>query len=76
MFPAALSTSFAFMLPAAAPPNAKAFSYGYVKVRDMVRLFWYRKIVHWYSSFSKGGGGLMLIPIETHSTCDFLEGGL
>ena len=39
MFPAALTTSFAFMLPAGAPTNAIAFSYGYVKVRDMVSLF-------------------------------------
>lgn len=36
MLPAAISTSFAFMLPVATPPNTLAFSYGYLKVIDMV----------------------------------------
>ena len=36
MIPAAVSASYAFMLPVATPPNAIAFSFGYLKVYDMV----------------------------------------
>ena len=38
MLPAAVATSFAFMLPVATPPNTIAFSYGYLKVTDMIRI--------------------------------------
>ena len=38
MIPATVSASYAFMIPVATPPNAIAFSYGYLKVYDMVRL--------------------------------------
>ncbi|XP_050410550.2 Na(+)/citrate cotransporter isoform X1 [Patella vulgata] len=36
MIPAAISASFAFMLPVATAPNALAFSYGHLKITDMV----------------------------------------
>ena len=36
MIPATVSASFAFMFPVATPPNAIAFSYGYLKVHNMV----------------------------------------
>lgn len=37
MLPCTICASLAFMLPVATPPNAIAFSYGNLKVMDMVR---------------------------------------
>ena len=37
MIPATVSASLAFVLPVATPPNAIAFSYGIIKVYEMVR---------------------------------------
>ncbi|MHC1626509.1 MAG: SLC13 family permease [Methanoculleaceae archaeon] len=40
MLTAAITTSFAFMLPVATPPNAVAYGTGYITIRDMVRGGW------------------------------------
>ena len=42
ILPATVSTSFAFMLPVATPPNAIVFAYGHLKIFDMVgKCIWY-----------------------------------
>merc|ERR1719513_432998 len=37
MLPCTLMTSYAFMLPVSTPPNAIAYSYGYLNMMDMVK---------------------------------------
>ena len=39
MLPATLITSYAFMLPVSTPPNAIAYSYGHLKMMDMVSVW-------------------------------------
>nr|XP_009860115.1 solute carrier family 13 member 5-like isoform X2 [Ciona intestinalis] len=40
MLPPVLAASLAFMLPVATPPNALAFSYGHLKVMDLIKAGW------------------------------------
>ena len=44
MLPAAISCSFAFMLPVATPPNAIVFAGGHLKVKDMVCMAHFTKL--------------------------------
>uniref|UniRef100_A0A672G279 Solute carrier family 13 member 2 n=1 Tax=Salarias fasciatus TaxID=181472 RepID=A0A672G279_SALFA len=45
MLPCTISASLAFMLPVATPPNAIAFSYGDLKVLDMVKAGFFLNII-------------------------------
>ncbi|MBP2133341.1 sodium-dependent dicarboxylate transporter 2/3/5 [Methanomicrobium sp. W14] len=45
MLTAAFACSMAFMLPVATPPNAVAYSSGYVEMKDMIRTGWILNIV-------------------------------
>ncbi|KAK3084904.1 hypothetical protein FSP39_021163 [Pinctada imbricata] len=45
MLPAAIATSFAFMLPVATPPNSIVFGYGYLHVMDMVKVGFFINIL-------------------------------
>ncbi|XP_035691440.1 solute carrier family 13 member 2-like [Branchiostoma floridae] len=44
MVPAGIAASFGFMLPVATPPNAIVFSYGGIKVSDMVKTGFFMNI--------------------------------
>ncbi|ESN98503.1 hypothetical protein HELRODRAFT_84633, partial [Helobdella robusta] len=45
MLPAGLAASFAFMLPIATPPNAIVFSFGHLKVPDMMKMGFIMNII-------------------------------
>ncbi|CAK8680394.1 unnamed protein product [Clavelina lepadiformis] len=45
MIPPVLASSLAFMLPVATPPNAIAFSYGHLKVIDLIKAGWMMNII-------------------------------
>ena len=49
MIPATVSASLAFVLPVATPPNAIAFSYGIIKVYEMVSI----QCIHILTVYSK-----------------------
>jgi len=56
MLPVAISTSLAFMLPVATPPNAIAFSYGRLRVVDMCKAGAFINVF-----------GVILLTIATHT---------
>ena len=54
MIPATVSASYAFMVPVATPPNAIAFSYGYLKVYDMVSVYYNVEGEKLYDCYNRG----------------------
>ncbi|XP_078278779.1 solute carrier family 13 member 2-like isoform X2 [Rhinoraja longicauda] len=66
MLPCTLCASFAFMLPVATPPNAIVFSYGYLKVSDMVRAgFMVNLIGVLVISLAINTWGMMMFDLDT-----------
>lgn len=45
IFPAALSASFAFMMPVATPPNAIVFGSGAIELKEMMRAGWWLNLL-------------------------------
>ncbi|CAD5122851.1 DgyrCDS11253 [Dimorphilus gyrociliatus] len=56
MLPVTTSTSFAYMLPVATPPNAIVFSTGRLKVVDMIKAGWILNIF-----------GVLIVTLGTHT---------
>jgi sodium-dependent dicarboxylate transporter 2/3/5 len=63
MIPATISSSTAFMLPVATPPNAIVFGSGYIRIKDMVKIGIIMNII-----------GLILITIFMFTTAEYIFG--
>ncbi len=63
MIPATISSSTAFMLPVATPPNAIVFGSGYIRIKDMVKIGIAMNII-----------GLILITLFMYTTAEYIFG--
>ncbi|XP_016056448.1 PREDICTED: solute carrier family 13 member 5 [Miniopterus natalensis] len=69
MLPCTLSASLAFMLPVATPPNAIVFSYGHIKVYDMMKAGLMMNIIGIFSVFlAINTWGRVIFDLESFPT--------